>query len=119
MLSISKNQCITKVQFVNLTGGSILGIELGGPDHNCGTGPPNSMRRPWQELSNHIGGIRVHQASEALTGQQPLQDLSMELIYQEMNALKSKAKVYDSLLLVVFGLIIVLIMCLIVVSFKN
>ena len=72
-----------------------------------------------QELSNRIVGITVHQASEALTGQQPLQDLSMELIYQEMNALKSKAKVYDSLLLVVFGLIIVLIMCLIVVSFKK
>ena len=72
-----------------------------------------------QELSNHIGGVRMHEPCEALTGQQPLQDLSMELIYQEMNGLKSKAKVYDSLLLVVFGLIIVLIMCLIIVSFKN
>ena len=63
--------------------------------------------------------MTVHQPGQGGLMNHPVQDLSMELIFQEMNVFKAKSKVYDSLLLVLFGLIIVLIMSLIVVSFKN
>lgn len=71
-----------------------------------------------QQLSNHTGCITDHQPSQGGSMQEPFEDHSMELIHQEMNAFKAKAKVYDTLLLLVFGLIIVLILCVIVVLFK-
>ena len=58
----------------------------------------------------HNGGMSV---------QQPKHDDSMEQIYRDLNAFKSKAIVYDSLLKVVFGLMFVLILSVIVVCLKK
>ena len=70
------------------------------------------------QLSNQYADLTL-QHHGGMTVQQPTHELSMELIYQDLNAFKSKAIVYDSLLKVLFGLMFVLILSVIVVCLKN